>query len=272
MSGENRLLATVVQSAIFRTRGLSRTRPFPSKLVFPGLSGGQPIWNNYMDKYHNHIGATLRENYDAIREDYENLCAASSMGENSDYVDEEHRLHSGDWSWQSYMQKGEVSGDFASKCPNTVNILEGFSHHPVLLDQVDGEEARGEKCQSLFKGLPFGYAFFSSMGPKSAIEPHYGPCNFRVRCHFPLIVPSGGACGMEIGGREIKWEQGKPIFFDDSYSHHVWNRSTESRVVLLFDIWHPELERDEIDAIKDMFAFLKDAEKEERERSGSRAG
>ena len=42
-----------------------------------------------------------------------------------------------------------------------------------------------------------------------------------------------------------------------SIGHHVWNRSSESRVVLLFDIWHPELERDEVDAIKDMFAFLK---------------
>jgi aspartate beta-hydroxylase len=259
-AAENRLLATVVQSALFRTRGLSRTRPFPSKLVYPGLSGGQPLWNTYMEKYHSHIGATLRENYDAIREDYENLRTESEAsnaiaGNKSDYVDDEHRLHTGDWDWQSYMQKGEVSGDFASKFPNTVTVLESLSHSPVL-DQVD-DKRRGEKCQSLFKGIPFGYAFFSNMGPKSAIEPHYGPCNFRVRCHFPLIVPSGDECGMEIGGQQIKWEQGKPLFFDDSYSHHVWNRSSESRVVLLFDIWHPELERDEVDAIKDMFAFLK---------------
>ena len=27
------------------------------------------------------------------------------------------------------------------------------------------------------------------------------------------------ACGMEIGGEFIKWELGKPIFFDDSYEH-----------------------------------------------------
>jgi hypothetical protein len=49
-----------------------------------------------------------------------------------------------------------------------------------------------------------------------------------------------------------------------SIGHHVWNRSSESRVVLLFDIWNPEL-RDEVD-IKDMFAFLKSAEKESGDR------
>jgi len=29
--------------------------------------------------------------------------------------------------------------------------------------------------------------------------------------------------------------------FDDSFEHEVWNNSTESRVILLVDVWHPEL-------------------------------
>jgi aspartate beta-hydroxylase len=31
------------------------------------------------------------------------------------------------------------------------------------------------------------------------------------------------------------------MLFDDSIEHEAWNKSTRPRVVLLFDIWRPEL-------------------------------
>lgn len=31
------------------------------------------------------------------------------------------------------------------------------------------------------------------------------------------------------------------MVFDDCYEHEVWNRTDEERVLLLFDLWHPEL-------------------------------
>lgn len=34
---------------------------------------------------------------------------------------------------------------------------------------------------------------------------------------------------------------GKCMFFDDCYEHEVWNRTGEERVLLLFDLWHPDL-------------------------------
>jgi aspartate beta-hydroxylase len=58
---------------------------------------------------------------------------------------------------------------------------------------------------------------------------------------------------MEVGGELVRWRVGEPVFFDDTFEHHVWNRTNQERVVLLFDVWHPELADDEIDAIKDMF-------------------
>ena len=59
---------------------------------------------------------------------------------------------------------------------------------------------------------------------------------------------------MEIGTEKVQWEEGVPVIFDDAYVHRVWNNSDEDRVVLLFDLWHPELQFDEIQSIKDMFA------------------
>jgi len=31
------------------------------------------------------------------------------------------------------------------------------------------------------------------------------------------------------------------VLFDDTIEHEAWNTSAETRVVLLFDIWRPEL-------------------------------
>ena len=52
---------------------------------------------------------------------------------------------------------------------------------------------------------------------------------------------------------KVKWEVGQPVFFDDCYQHNVWNHTPSDRVVLLFDMWHPDLTREEKLAIVDMF-------------------
>ena len=53
------------------------------------------------------------------------------------------------------------------------------------------------------------------------------------------------------------------LAFDDTYEHEAGNLSeTEKRVVLLIDIWHPELELEEREAIKDMFTVVKNMIKE----------
>jgi len=42
----------------------------------------------------------------------------------SDYEQDEHSLHQGEWGWHSYIQKGVRSGLFATHCPKTVEMLE----------------------------------------------------------------------------------------------------------------------------------------------------
>ena len=43
------------------------------------------------------------------------------------------------------------------------------------------------------------------------------------------------------------------VVFDDSFEHEVWNLSEETRVVLLIDVWHPDLTPFEIQALQFMF-------------------
>lgn len=91
---------------------------------------------------------------------------------------------------------------------------------------------------------------FSLLRPGARIAAHTGMFNTRLVCHLPLIVPPG--CRFRVGNEVRTWEEGKLLVFDDSIEHEAWNDSGEDRVVLIFDIWRPDLtpqERAEIDAL-----------------------
>jgi aspartyl/asparaginyl beta-hydroxylase (cupin superfamily) len=62
-------------------------------------------------------------------------------------------------------------------------------------------------------------------------------------CHLPLILP--GQCALRVGNETREWREGELFIFDDTIEHEAWNSSGELRVVLLFDIWRPELSREE---------------------------
>ena len=177
----------------------------------------------------------------------EHVLTPSSLPRPSQVDDQ--KLHIGPWDWQSYLLKGQRQASFAASCPRTADILESLAY-------ADPGGSPAMARPALMTGTPLSFAFFSTMGGGAEIQPHYGACNLRIRCHFPLIVPQGDV-GMECGGMRLTWQAGQPLFFDDAYEHRVWNYSTEERVVLLFDLWHPELEQEEIAALQDMFGYAK---------------
>jgi aspartate beta-hydroxylase len=164
-----------------------------------------------------------------------------AYGDKDDYIlnDGEHTLSTGKWSWMNFIGKGEEKKElFAKHCPVTTR----------LLDEVIGKD--------LMKGTPFSYTFFSTMKPGTSINPHYGATNIKLRCHFPLFVPEEAF--LRVAGDPRAWEEGKMIIFDDSYEHEAANLSdSKERVILLIDIWHPELIEDERQQIKAMFDKMK---------------
>ncbi len=46
--------------------------------------------------------------------------------------------------------------------------------------------------------------------------------------------------------------KGSVVVFDDTFEHEAWNRSKQTRVVLIFDLWNPYLTDAEQAAIKDI--------------------
>jgi aspartyl/asparaginyl beta-hydroxylase (cupin superfamily) len=78
--------------------------------------------------------------------------------------------------------------------------------------------------------------------------------NTRLICHLPLITPP--ACELRVGNDVRPWIRGETLIFDDSIQHEAWNRSDQLRVVLLFDVWRPELSEQERALVRTLFAAV----------------
>ena len=155
--------------------------------------------------------------------------------------DDEHTLNKGTWKWMNYIEKGTRCNEllFKKHCPTTVQLLE----------QSIGSQ--------LMSGTPFSYTFYSTMSPMASIDPHYGACNLKLRCHFPLFVPEEAF--LKVADDARPWKEGEMMIFDDSYIHEAANLSQDKeRVILLIDIWHPDLAPTEIQQIQNMFVQVQE--------------
>jgi aspartate beta-hydroxylase len=98
---------------------------------------------------------------------------------------------------------------------------------------------------------------FSVLTPGSHILPHRGVTNTRVVTHLPLVVPPGDLV-LNVSGERMHWHEGRCFSFDDTFEHEAWNRSDETRVVLLFDVWNPYLTAIERDALTTLISGIGD--------------
>ncbi|MEG3173614.1 aspartyl/asparaginyl beta-hydroxylase domain-containing protein [Sphingomonas sp. ZB1N12] len=141
-----------------------------------------------------------------------------------------------DPSWSAFQlwRGGERVEPNASSCPHTMAALD---HAPIPV--IAGRSPM---------------AIFSLLKPGTHILPHHGMLNTRLICHLPLIAPEG--CGLRVGAETRAWQTGEMLIFDDSFEHEAWNRGTDSRIVLLFEVWRPELTADERAALTDIFEAI----------------
>ncbi|MFZ4690723.1 MAG: aspartyl/asparaginyl beta-hydroxylase domain-containing protein [Polymorphobacter sp.] len=135
------------------------------------------------------------------------------------------------WSAFHLLKGGEPVAANATRCPATMAALAGLPI-PVI---------KGRSPMVLF----------SILAPGTHIEPHNGMLNTRLICHLPLIVPPD--CRLRVGNYTRNVRAGEVMIFDDSIEHEAWNDSADMRVILLFEIWRPELSAAERDALTVMF-------------------
>ena len=143
-------------------------------------------------------------------------------------------LGNADWSSFYLWKDGAPVEANAARCPRTMQALE-----KAPLSLTPGRTPS---------------VLFSMLKPGARIPPHTGMVNTRLICHLPLIVPPG--CGLRVGNDTREWAEGKAWAFDDTIEHEAWNNSDQTRVILLFDIWRPELTVHERRLVNAMFAAI----------------
>jgi aspartyl/asparaginyl beta-hydroxylase (cupin superfamily) len=138
------------------------------------------------------------------------------------------------WSAFYLWKHGEIVPENAKRCPRTVSAL---ADAPFAL-------VRGRSPSVMF----------SLLRPGAHIPPHTGEVNTRLICHLPLIVPAG--CSLRVGNDTRALVEGEAWVFDDTMEHEAWNPSDQTRVILLFEIWRPELDEHERRLVSAMFEAI----------------
>jgi hypothetical protein len=197
--------------------------------VIPGIKS-----KKYFDVSEFADVAAIERETDAVREEFLALAESNRDQWTSRlaglHAPENGARRAGAWSMIPLIRNGRVVEEFASSCPRTMQLARALDLPDIPLISPS--------------------LYFSVLEPGSRIEPHIGITNARIIAHFPLIVPDN--CGFRVDGEMRQWEPGKAIIFDDMTSHEAWNDSDRIRVVLIADLWRPELTAAERAAVTDL--------------------
>jgi ornithine lipid ester-linked acyl 2-hydroxylase len=152
--------------------------------------------------------STLKSHWRDIREE----CLALPDDSYESWVQRE--MYGEGWTVYGLIAFGKRIEPALAKCPKTA----------IALAAIPGLTTAG----------------FSRLAPGAHIEPHKGWVTTVYRAHLGLVVPEG--CALRVGDETRDWREGETLIFDDTSTHEAWNRSQQSRTVLLFDFLRPGCE------------------------------
>jgi aspartyl/asparaginyl beta-hydroxylase (cupin superfamily) len=138
------------------------------------------------------------------------------------------------WSAFYLWKNGEIVPGNAERCPATMRAMKEVP----LATMPDRSPS----------------VLFSLLRPGAHIPPHNGLVNTRLICHLPLIVP--GRCVFRVGNEVREWKEGEVWLFDDTIEHEAWNTTSEMRVILIFEVWRPELTEEERGFVTSLFRAI----------------
>lgn len=139
-----------------------------------------------------------------------------------------------DWSAFHFWKDGELVPANAARCPATMRALE-----LAPMPRIPGRSPN---------------AHWSRLLPGAHIAPHHGMLNTRLICHIPILTAPD--CALRVGSETRGWIDGVPLIFDDSFEHEARNAGAQPRVVLLFEIWRPEIPEEDRAAIGRIFESI----------------
>lgn len=199
-------------------------RQKPKFLYFPGIPN-RPYYPRQRFPWQEALEAATSWMRDELRgvlaqeQSLEAFLGAPPPGQTQQQMLQSCGLQPAAWDAYFFYRHGKRYDAHAAACPRTA----------ALLGMLPLTHIRDHAPEALF----------SVLSPGTHILPHTGVTNVRLVTHLPLIVPAD--CALRVGGETHVWQEGRCVTFDDTFEHEAWNRSGETRVVLILDSWNPDL-------------------------------
>jgi aspartyl/asparaginyl beta-hydroxylase (cupin superfamily) len=185
------------------------------QIAYPGLLS-QPIWHNGPMAFPE--AAELEANFADIESEFDKLIRLGALKMHPETLAKE-----GDWRVFTLWSAGREHANNTAVTPRTAALWRRMNERFLRT-----------------RRMTFGLVYFSVLVPGAKLAGHFGSCNMRLRHHLGIHVPVGAS--ITLSRKELLWQRGKVISFDDSFGHEVANRATTGRAVLIADFWHPQLE------------------------------
>lgn len=214
-------------------------RQRPKFFFFPDLPSS-PFLDPFLQPWARQLQSAFPEiRAEALRvwsedQKFQNFLELSERGRMEDYLRAEGTAVAA-WEAFFFYRHGRRFDSNHTRCPRTSAVLEALELCRIA-------DHAPEIC-------------FSVLQPGTHILPHYGVSNVRVVMHLPLLVPP--ACALRlVDAGEHCWREGELVMFDDTFQHEAWNRSAQTRIVLLMDCWNPHLTPVERIAVKQLIEMM----------------
>ncbi|AVP99312.1 aspartyl beta-hydroxylase [Ahniella affigens] len=150
---------------------------------------------------------------------------------------------------QPFLEFNDPSeaGNYLGKAPgaawNALFFYRGGTRFHRNHDACPQTSAALAACDLVHIGGHAPEVCFSILAPGTHILPHTGVTNIRLVVHLPLLIPKD--CALSVAGERHTWEPDQVMVFDDTFEHEAWNKSPDTRIILLMDTWHPDLRPEE---------------------------
>jgi hypothetical protein len=195
--------------------------PHPKRNVYPELRK-EPVHPSARFP----LAKALSASWKQIREEFLNIQPDQGFQNEIEKIQ-----RTGNWTIFTLFESGKRNDANCARCPVTASIVERYAATQSILSMV----------------------YFSILSPGTHIAAHTGPTNMRLRCHLGIEVPRG--CELRVADKTLTWREGKCLVFDDSFLHEVWNVSDRRRVILVVDLWHPDLSDKERSLIEGLHRY-----------------
>jgi len=179
----------------------------------------KPVWTLQETSYEFGL-KVLQFNWEKIRAEAVALLRSDSFEEEG-----ENLRDTGRWGQFELYRQGKIT----SNCKEAAVTC-------ALIEQITAA-----------KSCTRGQVKFSVMYPGTHVHPHTGPTNCRLRAHLGLSVDKGdeGKMRLRVADKTLRWREGEIFVFDDSFEHEVRHDGEKERLVLIVDLWHPDLSEEQ---------------------------